>query len=226
MDTSRCEKRPGAVCLRCLLGAAHGTLAQRIGGRPLPSRLPGWPRPCMLLNTRPTCRCTPTKPYATLSYRYVAELQSLKGVLLAAAAEQEALEKRVAEVGCTRCCYCLLGARAVAVTRWVQQEALEERKDGGTLLLPRARPLVRGILACCCPFNHSTQPLPSLVPSLLLHPTAAGLGEQQAAVPGPPPQACGCRERREAGGAASQQVSGSSPLCRGADGRVHVCPPG
>ncbi|PRW50917.1 MICAL C-terminal [Chlorella sorokiniana] len=30
--------------------------------------------------------------------RYVAELQSLKGVLLAAAAEQEALEKRVAEL--------------------------------------------------------------------------------------------------------------------------------
>ncbi len=33
-----------------------------------------------------------------LSRRYVAELQALKAVLLAAAAEQEALEKRVAEV--------------------------------------------------------------------------------------------------------------------------------
>lgn len=46
--------------------------------------------------------------YRTPLHRYVAELQSLKGVLLAAAAEQEALEKRVAEVGhrysCDGCC--------------------------------------------------------------------------------------------------------------------------
>lgn len=59
-------------------------------------------------------------------------------------------------------------ACAVAAAWWVQQEALEAREAAGDAAASTVcRPLLRGILARCRPFNKRCPPeLPSLLSSL------------------------------------------------------------